>query len=281
MMLESARKLDPAPAPRGILSASVLGRADGRLEGRRVLPSRELAAFVHHYWSVHWQLRAPFTAETLPHPAARIELEEQNGAMRAEVTGVRTGCFAKRLTGSGQFFGVQFRPAAFQQLLRAPMASLTNRVVPVAQLLGDDANAWVRALQAEPAFEAKFALTEAFLRTLLPTLRSEVARMRDLVERIAVDHGLRCVEQAAEAFGTDVRTLQRRFRYFVGVHPKWVLQRYRLIEAAAQLQAAQPPKLSALAASLGYADQAHFQREFRVVIGKTPGSFARHWAVAR
>jgi AraC-like DNA-binding protein len=60
----------------------------------------------------------------------------------------------------------------------------------------------------------------------------------------------------------------------VGVHPKWVIQRYRLLEAVAQLGSAEPPKLAALAAALGYADQAHFQREFKVVVGRTPGSFS-------
>jgi AraC-like DNA-binding protein len=59
------------------------------------------------------------------------------------------------------------------------------------------------------------------------------------------------------------------------VSPKWVIQRYRLLEAAAQLRTNDPPKLVALAAALGYADQAHFQRQFKQVIGKTPGSFPR------
>lgn len=276
-MAESARKLDlePAPGPRGVLFASVLERADGRIEPRRALPSPELAPFVHHYWCVYWDLRVPFLADTLPHPAARIELEEQNGAPRAHIAGVRTGRFAKRHIGVGQFFGVQFRPAAFEPFLRAPMVSVTDRVVPVARVLGGAATAWARGVALEPSIEAKVARTEAFLRTRLPTLKPEVARTRDLVERIAADRTLRSVEDAADAFGTDLRTLQRRFLRFVGVHPKWVIQRYRLLEAAAQLRAARPPKLAALAAALGYADQAHFQREFRNVIGRTPGSFER------
>lgn len=276
-MAERARKLDPdsAPGPRGVLFASVLERADGRIEPRRALPSLELAPFVHHYWCVYWDLRVPFLADTLPHPAARIELEEQNGARRVHVAGVRTERFAKRHIGVGQFFGVQFRPAAFQPLLRAPMASVTDRVVPVTRVFGGAATAWARGVALEPNIEAKVAKTEAFLLTRLPTLKPDVARIRDLVERIAVDRTLRSVEDAADALGTDLRTLQRRFQRFVGVHPKWVIQRYRLIEAAAQLRAARPPKLAALAAALGYADQPHFQREFRDVIGRTPGSFTR------
>jgi AraC-like DNA-binding protein len=161
------------------------------------------------------------------------------------------------------------------------MASLTDRVLPVARILGDEANAWARAIRIERTLEAKVAIAEAFLVTRLPTAPSEVARMRDLVEGIAEDRTLRCVEQVAERAGLDHRALQRRFRRYVGVHPKWVIQRYRLLEAVAQLGSAEPPKLAALASALGYADQAHFQREFKIVIGRTPGSFPRYTPVAQ
>jgi hypothetical protein len=130
---------------------------DGRLEGRRVLPSQELAAFIHHYWSLHWELRTPFTGESLPHPAARIVLEERDGAWRAEVEGVRTGRFAKQRSGSGQVFGVQFRLATFQPLLRAPMHCLTNRVVSAADVCGRELDAWAHATLLEPTLEAKIA----------------------------------------------------------------------------------------------------------------------------
>jgi AraC-like DNA-binding protein len=239
-----------------------------------VLPSPELAAFVHHYWSLHWELRTPFTGEALPHPAARIVLEERDGVCRAEVEGVCTSRSAKQRSGSGQVFGVQFRAAAFQPLLGAPMQSLTNRVVPAADVLGCEVDAWARATLLEPTLEAKIARTEAFLQSRLPDLPPEVERLRDLVERIAFDRALCRVEHVADVLGVDVRTLQRRFRRFVGAHPKWVIKGFRLHEAAEQLRAAQPPTLAALAAALGYADQAHFARDFRLVMGRTPGSFA-------
>jgi AraC-like DNA-binding protein len=276
-MADSARTLESAPPPRGVLFASAVDPADGCIRGRRVLPAPELADFVHHYWSVRWELRAPFFADTLPHPAGRIELEEHDGAWRAQVVGVRTGRFAKRHTGVGQFFGVQFRPAALQPLLRArePMAAMTDREMPVACVLGESADAWANAVRVAPSIEAQVALTEAFLLTRLPSIPPEVAHARDLVEAIAADRSLRCVEQVAALVGVDHRSLQRRFRRYVGVHPKWVIQRYRLLEAVAQLGAADRPSLAALATSLGYADQAHFQREFRIVTGRTPGSFTR------
>jgi len=72
-----------------------------------------------------------------------------------------------------------------------------------------------------------------------------------------------------------VRTMQRLFARHVGVSPKWVIRRKRLHEAAERLADDDPPDLAALAVDLGYADQAHFVRDFRDLVGVPPGSYVR------
>jgi AraC-like DNA-binding protein len=54
-----------------------------------------------------------------------------------------------------------------------------------------------------------------------------------------------------------------------------VIRRYRMHEAAAQLRSKTPPPLAELAASLGYADQAHFTRDFKSVVGRTPARMTK------
>jgi AraC-like DNA-binding protein len=261
-----------APTGCHVLAAS---EPEGRLEIQRAWPSEDLAPFIHHYGSVHWDLRAPFAADTLPHPAGRIELEVQGDVCRAEVVGVRSGRYGNRRTGRGRFFVVEFRAATLQPLLGAAMSSLTDRALPLARVLGPRADTWVHALRRAGSPQAEFALTESLLRAVVPTLPAPVAAVRDIVERIGSDATLCRVEQVAGLAGLDMRMLQRRFRSYVGVHPKWVIQRYRLQEAAQQLRAAAPVALARLAADLGYADQAHFARDFRRVVGRPPGSFLR------
>ena len=73
----------------------------------------------------------------------------------------------------------------------------------------------------------------------------------------------------------NVRTLQRLFDKYVGVSPKWVVQRYRLHEAAEQLAAGSTTSQADLAIALGYSDQAHFNRDFKAVVGTSPGEYAR------
>jgi AraC-like DNA-binding protein len=104
-------------------------------------------------------------------------------------------------------------------------------------------------------------------------LSREAASTRDITERMMRDPSLLRSSDAAIATGVDLRSLQRRFRHYIGVGPKWVIRRYRLHEAAQRLKAESPPALADLAASLGYADQAHFARDFKQVVGQTPGAF--------
>lgn len=54
-----------------------------------------------------------------------------------------------------------------------------------------------------------------------------------------------------------------------------MIQRYRLHEAIAQLQAHAPRDWSRLALELGYFDQAHFARDFRALVGQSPSEYVR------
>jgi AraC-like DNA-binding protein len=83
------------------------------------------------------------------------------------------------------------------------------------------------------------------------------------------------VDHVVERAGMGKRTLQRLFHEYVGVSPKWVIQRYRLHEAAQRLADDPDLSLADLALDLGYCDQAHFVRDFRSVVGRPPAAYAR------
>lgn len=253
--------------PRGILRRA---RPDGLLVGRRVAPSKALAPFVHHFWAVEWDLRSPFTAESLAFPSASLTTVRAGGS---EVTGVRTRRVPAVRHGAGRAFGITFRPAAFQHLLGAPMSTLTDRSVPLAAVFGNEGERWARSLIDAPVFEETLAMAESFLASRVEPLGRKAASTRDITERMMRDPSLLRSGDVARELDLDLRSLQRRFRHYVGVGPKWVIQRFRLHEAAERLKMFPPPSLAGLAASLGYADQAHFARDFKRVVGQTPRAF--------
>ena len=86
-----------------------------------------------------------------------------------------------------------------------------------------------------------------------------------------VDHG----EQLADLAGVSLRTLQRRFHAYVGIGPKWVVQRFRLLDVTAVAHAGGDVDWAGLAARLGYADQSHLIRAFTRLVGHPPATYAR------
>ena len=88
-------------------------------------------------------------------------------------------------------------------------------------------------------------------------------------------------EALADAMGVSLRTLQRLFRDYVGVSPKWVIRRYRLQEAATRLAQGLDQPLADLAASLGYFDQAHLAREFTQLFGCPPSEYQQSQMIGR
>jgi AraC-like DNA-binding protein len=92
---------------------------------------------------------------------------------------------------------------------------------------------------------------------------------------VAKERDIRKVADLAARYRVNERTLQRLFARYVGVSPKWVIQRYRLHEAAEQLAAQESLDQAALALELGYSDQAHFVRDFKSIIGLSPAAYAR------
>ncbi|MFX0592792.1 helix-turn-helix domain-containing protein [Melissospora conviva] len=61
-----------------------------------------------------------------------------------------------------------------------------------------------------------------------------------------------------------------------GVTAKWLIERRRLQHAAETLRRNPSESLAGLAAELGYADQAHFTRRYRDMLGEPPGRSRRH-----
>jgi AraC-like DNA-binding protein len=258
----------PTTSTRGILGPEAIGRV---FTLRRSAPAADLAHLVERHWVVQWDLgdRPPHRQEVITHPCVNLVFEPHGAA----VHGVHRRRDMRVLAGSGWAVGVKFRPGGFSGFLGRPVHEITDRSVPLADAFGPDAHDLEReaAGHAEPA--GKIACAEAFLRARTPPPDPEVELVHAVVaDMLAVDPST-TVQEIARRHAVSPRTLQRLFRRHVGVGPKWVLRRYRLQEAAEQLAAGERSDWTRLALDLGYFDHAHFIRDFRAVVGRSPSEY--------
>jgi hypothetical protein len=201
-------------APRGVLH---LRSGRGRFEVARARPSPALADLVEHFWLVSWDLRGrdPHLQHTLPHPGVHLVAEPEHSGIQ----GVLTGRFSRRLEGAGRAFGVRFRPAGFQPFLGAPVAVLTDRRVPVAEVFGPDGDRLVARLLAAGDQTGRVAAAEAFLLARRPAPDPAVALVNRVVDRIMTDREITRVGDVADRAGVGTRRLQRLFATYVGSAP--------------------------------------------------------------
>ncbi|TDV51924.1 helix-turn-helix domain-containing protein [Actinophytocola oryzae] len=225
-------------------------------------PSPALAPWVERYWEARWDYAEPYRQKIVPFPNVHLSF----GADRVDVNGVVTGHQYKVLDGAGHVFGVAFRPGCFRPFLGASVSTITDRVLPAAEVFGP-------GLPTDP----DAAAIEAFLLDRLPAADPRVTEAADAVASIVATPGLTRVEKLAAECGTSVRGLQRLFAEHVGVGPKWVIRRYRLREVTERMAAGGEIDWAALAADLGYADQGHFIRDFKNMFGEPPGWYAERY----
>jgi AraC-like DNA-binding protein len=134
---------------------------------------------------------------------------------------------------------------------------------------------WIGACWRTPTTQAIVAALKFFLRERRPVPDDNIEIVRRIAAQIAVEPQWTRVEQVAHACDMGVRSLRRLFGEYVGVSPKWVIQRYRLHEAAARIAATATPDWADLALSLGYANQAHFIRDFKKLVGTSPADYRK------
>jgi AraC-like DNA-binding protein len=80
------------------------------------------------------------------------------------------------------------------------------------------------------------------------------------------------VSDLADLAGVSDQQLDRAMRRMLGVTPKQLLLRFRLEEALVRLASTDAP-ISEIATDCGYYDQSAFTRQFRRVVGMTPGAY--------
>jgi AraC-like DNA-binding protein len=87
------------------------------------------------------------------------------------------------------------------------------------------------------------------------------------------------LEQLAAELGLTASSLCRRFKRYAGLSLGGFLLRLRLREACLRLTAGEEP-IGALAATCGFTDLAFFARQFKALLGCTPGSYRRRCSPA-
>ncbi len=242
----------------------------------RYEPAPDLRDRVRHVWLPVWDIPPGQVWEqhVLAYPCCQFVV----GNEYARFYGVVRGLSRVSLEGRGWVVGTMLAPGAGWLVTRTPVSRLTDTWVDLAELeppwaaLVDLVRSAMATDPSDPAAHRRAAdHVQAAIREHL-TLDPEGALVTALVDAVEGDPDLHRVDELALRFALSERSLQRIVSRRLGLTPRWLIQRRRLHEAAQRLRWGQSD-LAELAAELGYADHAHFAREFRAVTGQAPSQF--------
>ena len=191
-------------------------------------------------------------------------------------SGLHQGPIDTEAPHGNALLGVAFSARGTFPWLGERMESLSDRIIALADSLGDGALRLRERLLNTASLEDRFECVERWLLARLKPRSIVHPAVRWVVDRIAATGGRMSVEDLATQTGYTRKHLGSLFQQQVGLSPKSLARVHRFRGALALLNRAdgQVP-WTELADACGYYDQSHLINEFRRFTGLSPVELAR------
>ncbi|WP_085900018.1 helix-turn-helix domain-containing protein [Kiloniella majae] len=219
----------------------------------------ELSSLFEYFWKVTWDVPdAKYKVQKiLTEPKADIYIEQDSGIWK--LSEIRRTIFEYKLAGQGAVFGIKLRPAS-QYMFLSGGDDISLRHFP--------------AVNFDSDFESIVVAINDYLFELSLSVTREMRLVNQVLGRLSGVNRLNSVTEVLDEFDVEPRQIQRLFQKHIGLSLKWIICRYRSLEAV-MLSKEQDPDWRAIAYDLGYSDQSHFIRDFKENCGMTPNDYNR------
>ncbi len=205
----------------------------------------------------------------LSRPADGTGRVERHGSFLA---GLDDAYGVTEFAGTSEGVQVDLTPVGAHRLLGVPMHLVARRALPLDDLLGPAAARLAERVAAASTWAARFDLLDAELGARLAAAPPASPAVAHVWRRLAASHGRAPIVPLATEVGWSHRHLVARFHEEVGLPPKRAARVLRFARAA-RLLGDRRHALADVAATCGYADQAHLTRDVREFAGTTPRAF--------
>ena len=193
---------------------------------------------------------------------------------RAFVAGLGPGTTLTRHEGHQQGVQLDLDPAHARQIFGVPLSELAGAVVPLEDLLRPDEAGFVEHVAERRSWDARTEAVERWVGRRWLRGRRPDPRIAGALQLIDGSDGRIDIAEVGRVANLSRPHLARLFREHVGVTPK-VFARLRRFEALQDRVRAGGNSWSAIAADLGFSDQAHLAREVKALCGHTPTGLAQ------
>lgn len=238
---------------------------------RRYFPDVSLTGLVEQFWFVSWDLPKGLThtQENLPDPNFHLIMKQSVLKIIGPVRKKYSFC----MEGQGQIIGVKFSVGALSKLLNNDLSQHIDKEILAQEIFGKET---IDKLYGLIGIDTDELCVNILQSALLPysnnTYSPCLLKTKELISKIQNCHSITTVEKLSLKSSIPVRTIQRYFKKYVGLTPKWLIRKYRLRHALESLEAGQKTVVD-IVDELAYADQSHLIRDFKDLLGVTPSAY--------
>lgn len=254
-------------------------------------PSPILQPFVESYWMQVFNgapgeesplVKCPPLGMThivfhVVHNNCQIQVNnEWKGLPAAYFIGVYEEPACWKTQGYSVVFGMNLTPESLVQLFNIPASALYNNYVDVSSFLNTRTNAVEQQMMGITDPYKLISVVETYLLNRLKDIQAQRSYVTEATKLIRHAKGNITIDALCKNLFVSERQLQRTFKDALGTSPKMYTRLVRFKNAYQYVQEGRTDKISwaSLSYHFGYADQAHFIRDFKEFTGEKPSFVA-------
>lgn len=248
----------------------------------RIMPHPSLSTLIECYWMMQSADTTPIAEKIIPDgytelifnygSVYRIKMQDTWQTQTPNLlAGQISSFFHLENTADTASFAIKLKPAALTQLFGLHMEKYLDQVVDLDTFPHPElAELKDRLLPLSDEQELKKQLDDYFIRLSKSAMENPLEKVLDLIFE---SNGMASVQSLCELINKSERQLQRLFKRYVGLSPKYYA---RIIRFNYIFQLIQEKKNSwqEIVYLSGYYDQSHFIRNFKAFTGEDPSSYS-------
>lgn len=183
--------------------------------------------------------------------------------------------FSRRwtLTGEIHAIGFTFKPGGGFPFFKMPLHELIDNPYDLGDIELHRASEVIEQVVEAKSLTEKVQRLENWLIAQLDEERTVTPTINNAMTMIDQSQGQQQIENVASEIGISRRQLERQYKEQVGLSPKHHARLLRVNQARLMLKDVPIVSLADVAYHAGFYDQSHFIREFKSIVGMTPGAY--------
>lgn len=190
---------------------------------------------------------------------------------RSMFCGITDHAVTWNMYGDSELLGIRLTPEGMMQLFQTSVSFIFNYYTDAEKFLGNDRTEVIEKIITAADIKERMFLVESFIHSQLKHDAVQRNYFAEAMKLLRDEEVIEIADVSKQVFVGE-RQLQRAFKSHLGISPKNYHRLMRLKKAHLN-GLINAGSFTTMAYQLGYADAAHFSRDFKTYFGEAPASY--------